>query len=234
MPRGLFHGIRAILKIESGGRGVKMKENILICVSNPNHAERLAQRGKKLKEAFQGEGYILSVENRKQEEFNFNELQTKYLFESLAEQYGLKMLSKYAGGKKTAKVIADVVQEYKITQIILGQAVQTKLERMVKPSLVNELFQLLDGVDIHVAEVSRKIYDPSDVTDKGLPAQIVKKGSDYHLIIGESHENGIKGIFFKELSSDFSNGFFVIERENNHEVLRIHHGVVDSNILEDK
>ncbi|MBG9586745.1 histidine kinase [Cytobacillus firmus] len=211
-----------------------MKENILICVSNPNHAERLAQRGKKLKEAFQGEGYILSVENRKQEEFNFNELQTKYLFESLAEEYGLKMLAKYAGGKKTAKVIADVVQEYKITQIILGQAVQTKLERMIKPSLVNELFQLLDGVDIHVAEVSRKVHDPSDDTDKGLPAQIVKKGSDYHLIIGESHENGIKGIFYKELSSDFSNGFFVIERENNHEVLRIHHGVVDSNILEDK
>lgn len=78
-----------------------MKENILICVSNPNHAEILAQRGKKLKEAFQGDGYILSVENRKQEELDFNELQTKYLFESLAEKYGLNMLSKYAEGKKS-------------------------------------------------------------------------------------------------------------------------------------
>ncbi|PAE25639.1 histidine kinase [Bacillus sp. 7894-2] len=211
-----------------------MKENILICVSNPDHAERLVQRGKKLKEAFQGEGYILSVENRKQEEFNFNELQTKYLFESLAEKYGMKMLAKYAGEKKTARVIADVAEEYKITQIILGQAVQTKLERLVKASLINELFQLLDGVDIHVAEVSRKVHDPSDDTDKGMPAQVVKKGSDYHLILGESHENGINGTFFKTLSSDFSNGFFVIQRGNNHEVLRIHHGIVDSNILEDK
>lgn len=211
-----------------------MKENILICVSNPNHAEILAHRGKKLKEAFQGDGYILSVENRKQEELDFNELQTKYLFESLAEKYGLNMLSKYAEGKKVARVIADVVQEHKITQIILGQAVQTKLERMVKHSLINDLFQLLEGVDIHVVEVSRKVHDPSDDWDKGLPAQIVKKGSDYHLIIGEDQENGIKGIFFKELSSDFSNGFFVIQKDNNHEVLRIHHGVVDSNILGDK
>lgn len=234
MPRGLFHGIRAILIIESGERGVKMKENILICVSNPNHAERLAQRGKKLKEAFQGDGYILSVENGKHEELSFNGIQTKYLFESLAEKYGLKMLSKYAEGKKIAMVIADVVQEYNITQIILGQAVQTKLERMVQHSLINDLFQLLEGVDIHAVEVSRKVHDPSDDWDKGLPAQIVKKGSDYHLIIGEDQENGIQGIFFKELSSDFSNGFFVIQKDNNHEVLRIHHGVVDSNILGDK
>ncbi|KON86419.1 histidine kinase [Sporosarcina globispora] len=208
-----------------------MKETILICVCNPNHAERLAQRGKKLKDAFQGDAYILSVENRKQEELNFNELQTKYLFESLAQKYGLKMLSKYAEGKKIARVIADVVHEYKITQIILGQAVQTKLERMVKHSLIDELFHLLEGVDIHVVEVSRKVHDPSDDWDKGLPAQLIKKGSDYHLIIGEDHENGIKGKFFKELSSDFSNGFFVFQRDNNHEVLRIHQGVVDSNIL---
>lgn len=131
-------------------------------------------------------------------------------------------------------VIADVVQEYNITQIILGQAVQTKLERMVQHSLINDLFQLLEGVDIHAVEVSRKVHDPSDDWDKGLPAQIVKKGSDYHLIIGEDQENGIQGIFFKELSSDFSNGFFVIQKDNNHEVLRIHHGVVDSNILGDK
>ncbi|MBT2687496.1 universal stress protein [Bacillus sp. ISL-47] len=208
-----------------------MRENILVCVSNPNHAERLAQRGKILKDAFQGEGYILSVENQKHEDLDFNELQTKFLFESLAEKYGLKMLSKHSEGKRIAKVIADVAQQYKITQIILGQAVQTKLERMVKHSLINELFELLEGVDIHVVEVTRKIHDSSEDWDKGFPAQLVKKGSEYHLTIGEKHEKGIDGIFFKELSSDFSNGFFVIQKDKNHEVVRIHHGVVDSDIL---
>ncbi|WP_394139707.1 adenine nucleotide alpha hydrolase family protein [Cytobacillus oceanisediminis] len=208
-----------------------MRENILVCVSNPNNAERLAQRGKILKDAFQGEGYILSVENQKDEDLDFNELQTKFLFESLAEKYGLQMLSKYSEGKKIAKVIADAAQQYKITQIILGQAVQTKLERLVKHSLINDLFELLEGVDVHAVEVTRKIHDPSEDWDKGFPAQLVKKGSEYHLTIGEKHEKGIDGIFFKELSSDFSNGFFVIQKDKNHEVVRIHHGVVDSDIL---
>ncbi len=208
-----------------------MRENILICVSNPRHAERLAQRGKILKDAFKGEGYILSVENQKHEDLDFNELQTKFLFESLAEKYGLKMLSKYSDGKRIDKVIADVAQEYKITQIVLGQAVQTRLERMVKHSLINDLFEQLEGVDIHAVEVSRKVYDASEEWDKGFPAQLIKKGSEYHLIIGEKHEKGIDGIFFKELSSDFSNGFFVIQRDKNHEVVRIHHGVVDSDVF---
>lgn len=211
-----------------------MRENILVCVSNPNNAERLARRGKILKDAFQGEGYILSVENQKDEDLDFNELQTKFLFESLAEKHGLQMLSKYSEGKKIAKVIADTAQQYKITQIILGQAVQTKLERMVKHSLINDLFELLEGVDVHAVEVTRKIHNPSEDWDKGFPAQLVKKGSEYHLTIGEKHERGIDGIFFKELSSDFSNGFFVIQKDKNHEVVRIHHGVVDSDILEEE
>ncbi|GLB59752.1 universal stress protein [Cytobacillus sp. NCCP-133] len=209
-----------------------MRENILICVSNPNHAERLAQRGKILKEAFNGEGYILSVENRKHEDLEFNDLQTKFLFESLAEKYGLKMLSRHSDGKKIAKVISEVAEEYKITQIVLGQAVQTRLERMVKHSLTNDLFEDLEGVDVHVVEVSRRVYDASEEWDKGFPAQLVKKGPEYHLTIGEKQEKGIDGIFFKELSSDFSNGFFVIQRGQNHEVVRVHHGVVDSDILQ--
>jgi two-component system sensor histidine kinase KdpD len=80
-------------------------------------------------------------------------------------------------------------------------------------------------------EVTRKIHNPSEDWDKGFPAQLVKKGSEYHLTIGEKHEKGIDGIFFKELSSDFSNGFFVIQKDKNHEVVRIHHGVVDIDIL---
>ncbi|EAR63139.1 hypothetical protein B14911_01730, partial [Bacillus sp. NRRL B-14911] len=70
-------------------------ETILVCVSSPQHAETLIQRGKLLADAFKGKCYVLSVLPGQEKDLEFNQIQTKMLFESLAEKYGLPAIQKY-------------------------------------------------------------------------------------------------------------------------------------------
>ncbi|UII55482.1 universal stress protein [Cytobacillus spongiae] len=210
-----------------------MKESILICVSNPNHGERLIQRGKRLADAFGGDCYILSVFNGKMDDLDFNQLQTRLLFESLAEKHDIKMLSVPSEGRKVSEVISETTKTHHITQIVIGQAVQTKLEQVFRNSLINELFQELEGVDLHVVEVQRDLYDPSESCDRGIQAQLIKKNEHYELLLEKSEEKGsLKGTFFRELSTNFSNGFFVIQQEKTHKVVRVQNGHVDKEAVE--
>ncbi|MFE8702284.1 histidine kinase [Cytobacillus sp. FJAT-54145] len=208
-------------------------ENILVCVSHPNHAERLIQRGRLLAEAFGGSCLVLSVhKNHMDDDLDFNQLQTKLMFQTLAEKYDVKMLSKCSEGKKVSIVIADTAKEENITQIVIGQAVQSKLELVMKQSIINELFQQLEGVDVHVVEVNREVHNQSEFCDRGINSQIVKKDSEYYLVFDDTQEEGLDGIFFRELSTNFSNGFFVIQKENEHQVVRVRNGVVQLSDLD--
>ena len=203
-----------------------MIENILVCVSNPKHSERLIQRGKIIADTFGGECIVLYVYKTRQEDLEFNEIQTKMLFKTLAKKYNVKALFEYSNGKKVSNVIANIATERNITQIVLGQCVQSKLEIMVRHSMINELFQQLEGVDIHLVEVSRDIFNQVSSYDRGIHAHLSPNEHDFELTFDSHSEKGIDGIFFKETSTDFLNGFFVIPNKDEHMVVRVSDGKV--------
>ena len=203
-----------------------MIENILVCVSNPTHAERLIQRGKIIADTFGGECVVLYVYKTSQDQLEFNEIQTKMLFKTLANKYNVKAVFEYSNGKKVSTVIANIATEKNITQIVLGQCVQTKFELMVRHSMINELFQQLEGVDIHLVEVSRDIFNQVSTFDRGIHAHLSPKDNEYELTFDSHSEHGIDGVFFKETSTDFLNGFFVIPNEDEHIVVRVSDGKV--------
>ncbi len=205
-----------------------MKENILVCVSNPKHVEKLIQRGKIIADTFGGGCFVLFVYTIPYDDLDLNQIRTKQFFKSLAAKYNVPMLIEYSKGKKVSAVIAETSIKHGITQIILGQPIQSKLEMIVKHALINEIFTKVKGVDIHVVEVGRENIPQPEAYDRGLHAHLVPKNDIYELAFDSPCENAIKGIFFKQSSTDFLNGFFVIHEGEEHKVLKVKNGVVES------
>jgi two-component system, OmpR family, sensor histidine kinase KdpD len=203
---------------------ITIMEKIVVCISNPYYAEKLIQRGKVLADAFNGECVVLNVLKAPFDELDFNQLQTKLMFESLADKYNVQIMSESSKFKKIAYHIAQVAEEQKATQIVIGQVSLSKLELMLQDSLINNLLEKLEGVDLHIVEVSREVND-SEEYDRGIAAELIKIEDDFELSFKSDHnQKGKKGIFYKMRASDFSNGFFVMKHGNEHQVIKVLHG----------
>jgi two-component system, OmpR family, sensor histidine kinase KdpD len=207
-------------------------EKIVVCISNPAHAEKLIQRGKVLANAFNGECLVLNVLKAPFDELDYNQLQTKMMFESLAKKYEVEFFNEEAKTKKVSYQIADFVEKNNATQIVLGQTTKSRLELVLQESLINHLFEKLDGVDLHLVEVSREVTLEEEF-DRGISATLLKTENGYHLSLkGDTNQNGLDGIFYQVRSTDFSNGFFVIKKEKEHQVIKVIHGKVNTNEVE--
>ncbi len=79
----------------------------------------------------------------------------------------------------------------------------TKLELMVRHSMINELFQQLDGIDIHLVEVSRDIFNQVSSYDRGIHAHLAPKGTDYELTFDTHNEKEVAVCFSKKLQQIF-------------------------------
>lgn len=212
-----------------------MNENILVCISNPEHAEKLIQRGKLLSTAFRCDCLVVSVQKGIEDEMDFNQLQLQLFFDVLSKKHDVRYIRTFAEGKQISSVIAALTEEYGITQIVLGQSVQTKLEMVMKSSLINELFQKLEGVDIHVVEVTRNSLGMKfDNYERGTQARLIKTGEEFCLVsYSESKEDGgIRGVFFRETTTDFMNGFLVVHQEGEHLIVKINDGLADFESVE--
>ncbi|WP_216828183.1 adenine nucleotide alpha hydrolase family protein [Alkalihalobacterium elongatum] len=201
-----------------------LTESILVCISNPIHAEKLIQRGKALAEAFDGECLVLFVSTKAYDEMDFNQLQTKYLFESLAEKYSVPLITRNTDAKNIATAIAETALEKNTTQIVLGQSIQTKVELWTKEPIINNLLSKITGIDIHIVEVTRDFHYESPSYERGINAHLVEENGHYALSFDCLTATNLKGVFFKEQATDFSNGFFVIASPNELKVVRIREG----------
>jgi len=201
-------------------------EKILVCISNPYHAEKLIQRGRVLANAFNGECLVLNVLNAPFDELDYNQLQTQLMFKKLAEKYSVKIQTEPSNFKKISHHIAKFAEEHQATQIVIGQVTLTKLELALKESIINSLLEKLEGVDIHIVEVTRE-GNLGEEYQRGIPAILIMENGEYHLSFqGDENQALQKGIFYQTLTSDFSNGFFVVKREGEHQVVKVIHGKI--------
>jgi two-component system, OmpR family, sensor histidine kinase KdpD len=204
-------------------------EKVIVCISNPNHAEKLIQRGKVLANAFNGQCMVLNILKVPFDELDFNQLQTKLMFESLAAKYQVEMITEPSKYKKISHHIAEFTEKNYATQIVLGHAVQSKFELVLQESFINNLFEKLEGVDIHLVEVTREINDEVEF-HRGISAVLIHKDGEYELSLSENqNQAGKRGVFYQSNATDFSNGFFVIKKENEHQVVKVERGKVKNN-----
>lgn len=186
-------------------------ETIIVCISNPAHAESLIVRGATLARAFPGgRCLVLNVHPRPYDALQFAELQAMQMFRTLSEKYGLPLIERHSGTRPTAEVIAEVVQEESVTQIVIGQSPQHRLQSLLHDTLINQLLKLHTGADLHIVEVNPLPLSESPALDRGMRAWVSRDSAGKLRMYHEQHEHFLaKGIFFKRSATDFEHGYFV-------------------------
>jgi len=124
-------------------------ERVLVCFSTYQNSPRLVRRGLRLANFMKARLYGLYVENP--ERFLTKE-------ESLVLETCQHLIQEFGGEfiriktHNVAEGIAEISQQYHITQIVLGHTRKSRWELILKGSLINQLLKYLKGVDIHIID----------------------------------------------------------------------------------
>lgn len=200
----------------------RMDESILVCVYYGPNGERLIRRGHKIASIMNCPLYVLTVDPLPFDEFDAEKSAYIEQWQELAEELEIdEFIIRDNEKRPTAKVIAEVAHKHNITQIIIGQTAQSRWEEITKGSFMNVLLREITFVDFHVVSVERAIKDETEgFFEKGVRAYIVEEGDQFRVKFTYSKQACFKGIFFKEIGTDFNNGIFKFM--NNHKMCQVH------------
>lgn len=188
----------------------RMDESILVCVSYGPNGERLIRRGHKLASMLDCPLYILTVDALSSDEFDAEKSDYIETWQQLSHDLEADDFIIRDNEKKTsAKAIAEVVNTYNITQVVIGQSPQNRWEEITKGSFINTLLKEMTFTDIHIVSVDRALKSSkAAIFEKGIRCYLVKDQEGLKLC---SHNPGRfehEGIFYKEIGTDFNNGIF--------------------------
>ncbi len=203
-----------------------MNEHIMICVSNPLHAAKLIQRGRMLATAMQGKATVLWLCPVAYDEMNYEQVQTRRLFESLCEQYDTPLIVRSCEGKRFTQSIAEVARSEGVTQIVIGQSCKSRIGLVFGTSAIDELIAVTDEVDVHVVHVVDQTERKGAVHEQGVPCSIESDDGGMRINLTPAPDATTSGIFFRRSTTDFDHGHCVIKKGGKLEV----HEVLDGRI----
>lgn len=197
------------------------KESIMVCVHYGPHGQRLIQRGSELAKKLQAPLIVLTVDSIGDNEYNLEKQRYLSGWEIQTKEAGGQFLNRKCQGNKTAQVIVETAQENKVTQIVLGQSSQTLWQEITRGNFINELMELAGTIDLHIVAVQRYPELLEQTHEVGFTAYLVKK-ADRYVLTGEADvREGMKGVFFRELDTDFNTGLFKVVNNGEAQYLRI-------------
>ncbi|WLV24678.1 universal stress protein [Aciduricibacillus chroicocephali] len=190
----------------------RMDEKILVCVFYGPNGERLIKRGHKLASLLDCPLFVLTVDSLPQDEFDAEKSDFIKEWSHLSEQLDAEEFIVRDNEKRSStKAIAEVVNTYDITQVIIGQSPQNRWEEITKGSFTNALLRELTFADIHIVAVDRTIKNREDAMyDKGVRCYLVQDKDSKDIRLSFHHPGDFlhEGIFYKETGTDFNKGIF--------------------------
>lgn len=205
----------------------RMDEKILVCIYYGPNGERLIKRGCKIANMLDCPLYVLTIDPLPLDELDAERSDYISRWKQLAEENGVEeFIIKDNEKRPVPKVIAEVAREKQITQIIIGQSVQSRWEQITKGSLINVLLREIPFIDLHVVSVARDIKAQQNRFEKGVRAYLIKEGEGYSLSFVHTKEVAYEGIFFKEIGTDFDNGIFRFMKDNKIMQVYVHEAYV--------
>lgn len=188
----------------------RMDESILVCTFYGPNGERLINRGHKLATILDCPLYVLTVDPLPFDKFDEGKSGYVERWKELADELDVEDFMLKDNVKRPApKVIAETAHNLNITQIIIGQSPQNRWEEITKGSFANALLKEMTFIDVHIVSVDRRIKSTKDTTfEKGVLGYLQKSDDAYRLSFKSSPDNHYEGIFYKEIGTDFNNGFF--------------------------
>ncbi|PSB50834.1 histidine kinase [filamentous cyanobacterium Phorm 6] len=129
------------------GQSCNIHERVLVCVSTYPNSLQLLRRGGRISNYMNAPFYALFIENP-------DRFLTKS--ESLHVETCQKLCQEFNGqflrvqNSNIAKAISDVAQEYRITQIVIGESQKSRWQLLWRGSLTQQLVRSLKNVDLHI------------------------------------------------------------------------------------
>jgi two-component system sensor histidine kinase KdpD len=135
------------------GQVLSIQERVLVCISTYPNSVQLLRRGARLAGYMNAPLYVLFVANP-------DRFLTKE--ESLHIDTCEKLCKEFAGNfvrvtsTNVSKAIAEIAEQYRITQIVIGESRRSRWDLLFKGSLTQQLMRLLKNIDLHIIAGTKK------------------------------------------------------------------------------
>lgn len=131
------------------GQTCPIQERVLVCISTYPNSLRLLRRGARLANYMNAPLFVLFVEDP--DRF-LNKIETLHLetCEQLCREFGGHFIR--AISSRVPEVIAQIAEEHKITQIVIGESRQSRWKRFLKGSFTQKVIRLIwqKQIDLHI------------------------------------------------------------------------------------
>ncbi|MBW4625533.1 MAG: sensor histidine kinase KdpD [Brasilonema octagenarum HA4186-MV1] len=134
------------------GQFCNIHERVLVCVSTYPNSIQLLRRGARIASYMSAPLFTIYISHP--ERFLTKE-------ESLYIETCEKLCKEFDGtfirttGTDVAKAIAEVAEQYRITQIVIGATQRSRWQILLKGALTHKLLRLLKNVDLHIISAEK-------------------------------------------------------------------------------
>ncbi|WP_310414424.1 sensor histidine kinase KdpD [Chamaesiphon sp. OTE_8_metabat_110] len=127
-------------------------ERVLVCISTYPNTVQLLRRGARVANYMHARFYVLYV-NEPDRFLTKAESLHIATCERLCQEFGGEFIQ--VREYNIIKAIAQTAQQYRITQIVMGESQNSRWQIFWKGSLTQQILRLLKNVDIHIISTSR-------------------------------------------------------------------------------
>ncbi len=142
--------------LEGEGAALNAADAVLVTITPREVSQRLIRRGYRIAERMQGSLYVVHVETPDHPLSSRNRVQLDQLFD-LARNLGGEVCE--LKGESVAVELVDFAKEQKVTWVVMGQSVRSRMEEIVRGSIVTKIMRELHGVDVVI------VADPEQTAD---------------------------------------------------------------------
>ncbi len=122
-------------------------ERVLVCVSTYPNSVQLLRRGARIADHMRARLYVLFVADPEKFLTKEESLHVETC-EKLAHEFGGEFLR--VKSYDVPQAIAEVAQQYHITQVVLGHSQKSRWQLFLRGSFVHKLLSFLKNIDLHI------------------------------------------------------------------------------------
>jgi two-component system, OmpR family, sensor histidine kinase KdpD len=146
VTRAVDRSLESYLEKEQGGKGVGVRERIVVCVSSSPAAQYLIARAARMAQRMDAELFVvyvdIGVDDNPEDQRSLAQ-NLKFAQDLGAEVVRLK-------GKSVAEQVAKLVREKHITQVVFGRSAQEGWRRYLYLSVIHKFLRDAPPVDVHI------------------------------------------------------------------------------------
>lgn len=186
---------------------------ILVMVDTESFTPNLFKRAAQLSKGMEAPFEVIFFQVNEEENSNKAELEyTISEIHKLSKQFEANQIhiKKCENDREIFRVLKAFINKHAFTQLVTTHIGDSRWEEIIYGSFENFLISKMPYLDLHFLS-SQQLKDHNESFEQGRYAYLHKMESNnfYSLTFERKLEDDIKGVFFKEVATDFDSGIFM-------------------------